>query len=260
MNIQTRRLDFIRYLALAIFFLAGAAVSQADENLEPRISTTSQGQGIERGSVGDGLITHDEMEPLIIDGNRITSTRGSGQKSLPGTTSQSGSFAPNTDFWIYDANVELFSDFDRDGYYFGIDLDFDADTVYGEADVYAVIYLSYDFGPWNEYASTEDFTIFGSSGGDEYVIESELVSGYRTGDYDILIELFDAYDGTYVASFGPDESSKMSFLPIEDAGRDTPPGTSVVVNHGGGGGALGFLGLLTLLGFAAIANKRAHRA
>ena len=62
------------------------------------------------------------------------------------------------------------------------------------------MYLSYEGGPWNEYAETEDFTIFGTSSEDEYVLVSELMSGYPTGSYDILIELFDAYDGAF-----PDE-------------------------------------------------------
>ncbi|MEL7185330.1 MAG: choice-of-anchor H family protein, partial [Pseudomonadota bacterium] len=158
----------------------------------------------------------------------------------------------NDDFWFYDATVDLFADTDNDGYYFGIDLMFDADTLYSAADVYAVIYLSYELGPWNEYAETETFTIFGASGTDEYTVESELISGYPTGEYDILIELFDAFDDSFVASIGPDETSELAFLPLEDAGRDTPPvETQVVVNTGSGGGSLGWIALLALAGIAA---------
>ncbi len=252
MKIQTRKLDFVWYLLAAIILFAGSTVVRADESQEPRISTSSQGQGVQSG---ERLVSHDEMQALKITGSRDNSTRASGQKDTSASLSQSASQSANTDFWIYDASVELFSDFDRDGYYFGIDLTFDADTVYSVAEVYAVAYLSYDFGPWNEYSSTEDFTIFGASGGDEYVVETELVSGYVTGDYDILIELYDAYDGTYVASFGPDESSQLSYLPLEDAGRDTPPGTAIVVNNGGGG-SMGLLGLLVLLGIAGFVRGR----
>ena len=90
-------------------------------------------------------------------------------------------------------------------------------------------------------------------------METELVSGYITGDYDILIELFDAYDGTFVASLGPDDSSQLSYLPLEDAGRDTPPGTTVVINEGGGG-SLGLLSLLVLLGIAGFVRTQARPA
>ena len=85
-------------------------------------------------------------------------------------------------------------DFDGDGYFHGIDLLFDADTIYNYAEVYAVAYLSLNGGPWNEYAATEVFSISGTSADDEYVIVTELVSGYPAGSYDLFIELFDAVD------------------------------------------------------------------
>jgi hypothetical protein len=254
MRAQTRKLNMMWILSASLLLLAGAAtVKAADEN-ELRISTTSQGQGIQRGGVGVGKTSHDELEALLTFGERSKTTRGSQQKKDFASSLQSGSVSsavtPNVEFWFYDVDVQLYSDVDRDGYYSGIDLAFDADTVYGVADVYAVIYLSYDFGPWNEYAVTEDFTIFGASANDEYVVETDLVAGYITGDYDILIELFDAVDGSFVADIGPDQSSELSFLPLEDIGRDTPRETTIVVNNGGGG-ALGMLALLVLFALAA---------
>ena len=240
-----------------MLLIGGAASVRAEEVPEPRISTSSQGQGIQRGNVGDGAISLDEFEPLITIGSRSESTRASGQKNLNGgaVLSSAEAATANTDFWIYSADVELYSDLDRDGYFYGIDLTFDADTVYTVADVYAVIYLSYKLGPWNEYASTDDFTIFGASGGDAYVMDTELVSGYPTGDYDILIELFDAYDGTFVASLGPEDSSALSYLPLEDLGRDTPYEPTVVVNNGGGG-SLGWFAIFSLLGVAGLGRRK----
>lgn len=250
MKIQTRRISLIWYFSLAFPLMAGAAVVCAEESPEQRLNTTSQGQTIQRGSVGGGTISHDEFEPLVTVGDRKSSSRASGQQKLSAGQSQS----THDDFWFYDVDVELFADLDRDGYYRGIDLTFDADTYFSVADVYAVIYLSYEYGPWNEFVVTEDFTIFGASGGDEYFVESELVSGYPTGDYDILIELFDAYDGNFVASIGPDETSELSFLPLEDAGRDTPFGTTVIVNHGGGG-SFSWFALMALLGVVGFARQ-----
>ena len=93
-------------------------------------------------------------------------------------------------------------------------------------------------------------TIFGSSGTDDYVIVTDLVSGYPRGDYDLLIEVFDARDDTFLAFIGPDESSELSLLPLEDMNRDAPAVTEtrVTVNNGGGGS----LGLLTLIGLAGL--------
>ena len=237
-------------ICLAALLIAGAAT--ASDVGETRSSATSQGKGIARGELTDGAISYDEHAALQTDGKRTRPNRSHVARKPGGSAKQAGpGDTPNVEFWIYDASVALFSDLDGDGYYFGIDLNFDADTVYTDADVYAVVYLSYELGPWNEYAETDVFAIYGATGDDQYTIETELVSGYPTGDYDILIELFDAWDDSFVASFGPDESSALSFLPLEDAGRDTPPETTIVVTSGsGGGGAFGLIALLTLVAAA----------
>lgn len=233
-------------LLVTVLLLAGTSVGRAELDTEPRLSTTSQGGEIQRGGIGEGVKSHDEYKALVTSGNRNKPDRSAAQqKSAGGALTNPGTQSPNTDFWFYDVDIELFSDFDNDGYYYGIDLWFDADTAYSVADVYAVIYLSYEYGPWNEYAVTEDFTLFGTSASDDYVIQTELISGYQTGSYDILIELFDAYDGTFVADIGPDFSSELSLLPLEDAGRDAAGETRIVVNSSGGG-SVGWLLLLVL--------------
>ncbi len=197
----------------------------------------------------------ERYDALITTGDRKNAdTRGGMAKpGISGVESQSGSF----DFWIYEADLILFNDDDADGYFHGIDLLFDADTIYSSAEVYAVLYLSLDGGPWNEYAVTEDFTIFGASGSDEYVLVSELMSGYPTGSYDLLIELFDAYNGDYLAGFGPDETSVLAWLPLEDYDRDAPiEEVRVVVSQGGGGAVDGwFLGIFLLILFASTLRK-----
>jgi len=226
-------------ISICLILLAG--VGMAETKPEPRQSLTSQGQDITRGVVGSNA-SYDEFDALQRSGARTNK----GERSALQKSGISPSQAGDPNIWFYDADVELFSDFDRDGYYFGIDLLFDADTIYTAVDVYAVLYLSYEFGPWNEYASTDDFTLFGSTSDDDYIVETELVSGYPTGNYDILIELFDAYDGTYLASFGPDETSELASLPLEDSTRDAvSDGHTHVVSSGGG--SLSWLLLVGLL-------------
>ncbi|MCH8302979.1 MAG: hypothetical protein IH912_09520, partial [Proteobacteria bacterium] len=47
-----------------------------------------------------------------------------------------------------------------------------------------------------------------------------------------------AADSSFLASFGPDETSALSFLPLEDFNRDAPVDEiPVAVSHGGGGAA-----------------------
>jgi hypothetical protein len=234
-----------------------ATVTMAETSDEPRQSLTSEGTDIQRGRVGDGKVSYNEHAPLrLTDATASESAGGKPQDDSRQRTATIGVSAdPN--FWFYDVDVALFADADRDGYYWGIDLLFDADTSYGAADVFAVLYLSYEGGPWNEYAETEDITLFGTSGFDDYVVESELVSGYPTGEYDILIELYDAYDGSFLASIGPEDTSELSLLPLEDSTRDSSGNTQIVVNSGGG--SLGWLLLVALLAVRMTLRPQAAR-
>lgn len=237
-------------LALPLIMAASHAAIAADDGA--RISTTSQGLASPVDTTSERKSSRDEYGALETSGDRNKSARAGGQQKTSGNEART----PNTDFWFYTADVELFADRDRDGYYAGIDLLFDADTYYDVAEVYAVLYLSYEYGPWNEYAETDNFTIFGASSEDEYIVETDLVAGYPTGNYDILIELYDAYDNTFVAEIGPEDTSELSILPLEDSSRDAPgPVTTQVVVSSGGGGSLGWLLLLGLAAAGAVSRK-----
>jgi len=240
-----------------IFLLAGLLLVSMNALAEEpsRLSQTSQGTRAERDAGTLGGASEDIFPELRTEGERVA---GKAAMSLSESGAQS-SVTANTDFWFYTADVELFNDHDGDGYYHGIDLLFDADTYYTYADVYAVIYLSLNGGPWNEYAVTEDFTLFGTSSDDEYIIVTELVSGYPAGSYDILIELFDAYDSTFLAWYGPEDTPELAFLPLEDADRDVADVPEVIVVHNHhGGGATGALFML-VLGLAVAVRRHRER-
>ncbi len=234
---QTR----IRWGLLTFFLLTIAATTVVAQTAS-RQSVTTQYTRAERDNAAPGKVSQDEFDALLTTGSRDSGKRSSVQ-------SKSGAMAStpaSNNFWFYTADVVLFNDHDRDGHYYGIDLLFDVDTYFTVADVYAVLYLSLEDGPWNEYAATELFSIHGSSSDDEYIVVTELVAGYPTGSYDILIELFDAYDDRFVASYGPYDTPELTFLPLEDSELDTPyPPTTVVVTEGGG--SLGWLSLVALL-------------
>jgi len=251
-------MDTTTYLAnrarilVAIILAAGIAIFSANAFAESsdaeRTSITTQGTRVQRDNGVVGTITQDEHAALVIDGER---------SKTPGPIANSkatlqATQAPNSDFWFYSADVLLFNDHDDDGYFHGIDLLFDADTYFMSADVYAVVYLSLEGGPWNEYAATEIFTLYGTESDDEFNIVTELLSGYPTGSYDLLIELFDAYDDSFVAYFGPDDTSELAFLPLEDSNRDVVivPDIIVIEDHHGGGAVSGWF--ILVLGLAAL--------
>ena len=244
-------------LGIALGVLPGIAATAPAEagssNDEVRMSITRHHVEGGRENASNVKETTEDYDPLLTGGDRTSKGTRGVSKSGVESSAQSGSF----DFWIYDVDVILFNDDDRDGYFHGIDLLFDADTYYSSAEVYAVLYLSYEGGPWNEYGVTEDFWIYGTSANDEYVMVTELMQGYPTGDYDLLIELFDAWDGSFVASYGPEDSSELSYLPLEDFNRDAPaPETRVVVNSGGGGSMDGWtLGAFLLVLLAGAIRK-----
>ncbi len=242
---QTR----IRLYAVTLFLLIIAATTVLAEE-STRQSVTTQYTRAERDSGEPGRVSRDEFGGLETEGDRAPGKRSAVQSK----TGAAQSMSINHDFWFYTADVVLFNDHDGDGHFYGIDLLFDADTFFAVADVYAVFYLSLDGGPWNEYAASDDFSLYGSSADDEYVVVTELVSGYPTGSYDLLIELFDAYDDAFLASYGPIDTSELAFLPLEDSGRDVPFDSTTTIIHEGGG-SLGWLSLLALLFARRIASR-----
>lgn len=246
METRTRTSRNIRWtiigISLAVLMVgSGLALAQSSDG-EKRVSVTTESTRVQRDKGLPGIVSEDEFAALNSDGPREPGKRVSVQ-SKAGVSALS---TANVDFWFYSADVVLFGDHDGDGYFKGIDLLFDADTYFTSFDVYAVVYLSHEGGPWNEFAATENFTIYGASSDDDYVVVTELVEGYPSGSYDILIELFDAYDDSFLAYFGPDDTSELAFLPLEDSYRDTPIVPDIIIVEEHGGGSLGWLAILAL--------------
>ena len=254
-RIQTaQRTNLCLALALAAGLILASGAVLAEET--SRVSKTTQMSRADRDDGLAGTVSESTFAPMVMTGSRDKPAMSGAQ----GKAGLSAAQSPNTDFWFYSADVLLFNDHDNDGYFHGIDLLFDADTYFLAADVYAVVYLSYEGGPWNEYATTEPFTLNGTSADDEYVIVTELLTGYPSGSYDLLIELFDAYDGSFLAWYGPEDTPALAFLSLEDADRDRPvaEGPDVILVHEHGGGAASWA-LLAVLAAAAISRRRLQR-
>jgi hypothetical protein len=133
--------------------------------------------------------------------------------------------ARSSDFYIREAASTLRSDRDGDGYHAEFRIRFDANVIFGDATVYAKLYLRRaGESEWFLYHETDDFIISGDSSGDEYYVTTTLDGGYPTAEYDVLIDLFESgYDGV-VATIDPLDSPSLSYLPLEEVGLDVPFG------------------------------------
>ncbi len=152
--------------------------------------------------------------------------------------------ANNQEFWIFDAWVEFFRDDDRDGYFNHFSVEFDADTEYSSAEVYARLYLGKD-EIFKEYHTTSDFNIFSDNSNDSFVVESELLNGFPPGEYEVLIELYDAYNDELVAVYDGNDDADLYLLSLES--KEYESIQVIVVREHGGSVSLWSLLLLPLL-------------
>lgn len=128
-----------------------------------------------------------------------------------------------SDFWFFDAGSTLLGDRDNDGFHHEFRIRFDADVISGDALVYARLYLRRaGDSDWLLYAETDDFQIFGQDGDDDYFVITTLDDGWPTGDYDVLIDLYESGFSGIVATVGPFDSDALGLLPLEETGLDLP--------------------------------------
>lgn len=180
------------------------------------------------------------------------------------TTAQSKSYNIYADFAFYSATSLLEDDFDSDGFYQTFSVRFDADiysyTSSQLGEVYALLYISKNGGPWTHYYTTDNFFIEGNTDLDEYEVITTFLSGYTTDHYDILIDLYQAGYSDIVASYSADDTNALYALSLESADYDEPyiePYIEVIEISHGGSFSLVVL-MLFLLIFAVRKSNRKH--
>lgn len=155
-------------------------------------------------------------------------------------------------FSIYSGYSQLISDIDADGYYQTFSVSFDADILSSIGDqqslVYADLYLSQNGGPWILYFSTDNFLIKGEDTEDEFEVVTQLDSGYISGHYDVLIDLYEVGYNDVVATYSANDSNSLYALPLESADYD-PEYIEVEYydEHGGSSGWILIVYLLILV-------------
>lgn len=189
--------------------------------------------------------TRDEIQAIQLAeaANQITA------ENSPMMQSRSISYMP--EFSIYNAYTALQDDFDKDGFYQTFSVVFDADIYsydgHDLSEVYALLYLSHDGGPWIHYYTTDNFIIHGDSDQDEYEVMTTLLEGYHPDHYDILIDLYEVGYGDIVATYSSDDNQSLYALPLESADYDQVYVDTVHIHHGGSLSTVALLILLLLL-------------
>ncbi|MCP3687097.1 MAG: hypothetical protein GY784_01675 [Gammaproteobacteria bacterium] len=167
--------------------------------------------------VGDSsidLLSEVKSQP-VVGGEVIGVTAG---KSAVDTSSVANRI--DQYFYIYDADVDMVADIDRDGFHHALNVTFDVDVDYGHATLYAKLYLSLEGGPWIQYTTSDLFDIFGDDAADAYQITTELVEGYNTGYYAVLIEIYSLHHTGMVASEVLDHHYLGRHTMLEDLSQD----------------------------------------
>lgn len=141
------------------------------------------------------------------------------------------------DFAIYGASSLLEEDYDGDGFYQTFSVIFDAD-IYSYSsnpigEVYALMYISKNGGPWTHYYTTDNFLIEGDTDVDEYEVVTTFLSGYSADHYDILIDLYQEGYSDIVASYSSDDSNALYALTLESADYDEPYIEVIETSNGG---------------------------
>jgi len=186
-----------------------------------------------------------ETQTSVLESSSLAEKKAK-RESLFSGTSKSYAEAQSTvllsDYWIYDSWVSLDTDIDYDGYYSEFTVEFDADTAYDSALIYGVIYL----GRNDRYEAihvTSEFVLYGEDSSDAFVVESRLLSGFPAADYDVLIELYDAYSEQLVAYSDGYCDADLAYLSLESDNHEYIYEDTVIVveEHGGSTTIFGLL-------------------
>jgi len=154
------------------------------------------------------------------------------------------------DFWIYDSFVSFTVDIDYDGYYSSFTLEFDVDTVYTSAPIYAVIYTSTS-DVFTPFYTTNIYNINGDNTQDAIIIENNLVTGFPSNDYELMVMIYDADTDEVVAVSDGTDDADLAYLSLESENYEYVETVDVVViEHGGA------LGILLVAGFGFVAHRR----
>lgn len=142
----------------------------------------------------------------------------------------------------------LARDFDGDGFYAQLSLEYDIETQYTGDTVYAEIIVTDTADGFRQFLSSDNFIL----GNQTEIIDLTFNAGYLPGWYDIQINLINAFTDEVIAD-AAQEFSSLKSLPIESIDKDNrfdsfENDIDVIVEAGSFGWGLLILGLFGVAG------------
>jgi len=119
--------------------------------------------------------------------------------------------------WIGDIGTLLFDDLDGDGFHSGFSVTIDVDSEYGDTEVYAKIYLEPSDTASVLLHTTEQFSIYGTTVGDEYRVDTELRNNYVADNYSVSIDIHDAWTDELLDTANERGFNNLKQLPLESS-------------------------------------------
>jgi len=155
----------------------------------------------------------------VSEGYTLAEAGGVQARSAPANTA--GTFHHQTQarptIWISDIGTLLFDDLDGDGYHSGFSITIDVDNEFGDTEVYAKIYLEPSYAASVLLHTTERFSVFGTTAGDEYRLDTELRNNYPADNYNVSIDIHDAWSDELLATANERGFNNLRQLPLESA-------------------------------------------
>lgn len=156
--------------------------------------------------------------PEAMLNNSLTSNGVDIEAGNASTNNRSGNNRPlqsNNEIYVSDVSTVLFNDADQDGYYAGFSVTLDVDVSWDSADVFANIFLQSNGSSPEFLHSTNVFTVFGQESFDRYRVDVDLTDNFFADEYDIIIDVVDAYSTLVVDTVSHRTHNNLSRLPLE---------------------------------------------
>lgn len=154
--------------------------------------------------------------------------------------------------YLGDANINLYDDYDYDGYHSGFELFLDLDTLEVSTPVFVDIFIQRP-GELPIWITTSDVTyLHGTSYTDELYFDVFLDVGFEPGYYTVIVDVYDAEIDHLLTTISVEDDYELGGLYLESSNYEESYGSHTHVSVTQHSGSAGWLMMAGTLGFLTI--------